>query len=136
MSIEQGLKEHLAAATAVTDIVSTRIYPNVRPQESALPALVYTRLPGTRETQMSGPAPMVKVRIQVDCWHNSYAGVKTLADAVRTALNGVGIASPNLLGTQSVQLVELESDQDIPEIEGDKSDYRVSQDWIITYLEV
>jgi hypothetical protein len=85
---------------------------------------------------MDGPSDFVQVRMQVDCWHTSYSGVIALADAVRAALNGVGLASPRLLGAEPVQLVYLDNDNDLSEFEGDRRDYRISQDWIVIHLEV
>ena len=135
MSIEEGLVTHLRADAAVAAIVATRIHPHIIPQGGTLPAIVYQRISSVRDVDMSGPAPMVRVRMQVDCWHTSLSGALTLADTVRAALNGVGIASPRLLGAESVQLVVLESDSTESEIEGDRMEYRVRQDWIIVHLE-
>lgn len=135
MTIEEGLVAHLLADGTVTGIVVDRVYPEVRPQDSALPAIVYTHISDDRDVDMDGPSDFVRVRMQVDCWHTSYGDVKTLAAAVRAALNGVGIASPNLLGAEPVQLVVLENEGDLSSIDGDSRERRVSQDWIITHLE-
>jgi hypothetical protein len=135
LSIEEGLRAHLIADGTVNGIVGSKIHPNMIPQDGTLPALVYTQISSNRELDIAGPQSFMQVRIQVDCWHNSYSGVKALADAVRVSLNGVGIASPRLLGTEPVQLVFLENDNDLSDFEGDRRDYRVSQDWAITYLE-
>ena len=135
MTIEEGLVAHLLADGTVAGIVADRIHPEVRPQDSTLPAIVYTHINDERDVDMDGPSDFVRVRMQVDCWHTSYPGVKTLAAAVRAALNGVGIASPNLLGSEPVQLVVLENEGDLSVPDGDSRERRVSQDWMITYLE-
>ena len=36
---------------------------------------------------------------------------------------------------KSVQLVYLDNDGDLPDFEGDRRDYRVSQDWIVIHTE-
>ena len=78
----------------------------------------------------------MQVRLRVDCWHNTKAGVKALADAVRAALNGIGLASPKTLGAEPVQLVYLDTDGDNdPAPVGDQQDRRVTQDWIVIHLE-
>ncbi len=136
MSIEEGLRTELLADAATLAIISTRIHPSVIPQGGALPAIVYNRVSSERTVDLDGPSDFVKVRIRVDCWHNTYAGVKALADAVRAALNGVGLASPKTLGAEPVQLVYLDSDGDNdPAPSGDRQDRRVTQDWIIIHLE-
>ena len=135
MTVEQGLVTHLLADGPVAAIVGTRVHPEAVPQGGATPAIVYSRISAIRDVDLSGPMDFVQVRLRLDCWHTSYSGVKTLADAVRVALNGVGIASPQLLGAEPVQLVYLENDSDASFFEGDKKDYRVSQDWIVIHTE-
>ena len=135
MSIEQGLVAHLIADATVGGIIGNKVHPGAIPQNGALPAVVYNRISSVRDVDMGGPMDFVQVRLQVDCWHTSYAGVKTLADAVRAALNGVGLASPKTLGSEPVQLVYLDNDGDLPDFEGDRRDYRVSQDWIVIHTE-
>jgi hypothetical protein len=135
MSIEQGLVAHLLADGTVAAIISNKVHPGAIPQNGTLPAIVYNRISSLRDVDMGGPSSFVRVRMRVDCWHTSYAGVKALADAVRAALNGVGLASPKTLGAEPVQLVYLDDDGDLSEFEGDRRDYRVTQDWIVIHTE-
>jgi len=135
VTIEQGLVAELLADAGVSALVGTRVHPHVIPQDGELPAITYQRISSQREMQMDGPLSLIRVRMQVDCWSSSYSGAKSLADAVRSALNGVGIRSPKTLGSESVQLVFLESDNDLADFEGDKREYRVSQDWMIYHVE-
>ena len=135
MSIEQGLVAHLLADAGVSAIVGTSVHPGVRPQGGSLPAIVYVRVSTARTVDLDGPSDFVQVRMRLDLWDNTYAGSKALADAVRLALNGVGLTSPKLLGAEPVQLVYLDNDGDLPDFEGDRRDYRVSQDWIVIHTE-
>lgn len=136
MTIEAGLVAELSGNAAVAAIVKKRIHPLVIPQGGTLPAVVYQRISSVRNVDLGGPSSFVQVRMQIDCWHTSFSGAILLADAVRGALNGVGIASPKTLGSEPVQLVYLENDQALQDIEGDKAEYRISQDWIIIHLEI
>lgn len=135
MSIEQGLVAHLLADAPVAAIIGTKVHPGSVPQDTDLPAIVYLRISTQREVDLDGPSDFVQVRMRLDLWETSYSGVKALADAVRVALNGVGLASPHLLGAEPVQLVYLDNDGDLPDFEGDRRDYRVSQDWIVIHTE-
>lgn len=135
MSIEQGIVAHLLADGPVSAIIGVRVHPGEIPQDTDTPAVVYTRVSTQRDVDLSGPMSFVQVRMRLDLWHTNYAGVKALADAVRVALNGVGLASPHLLGAEPVQLVYLDNDGDLPDFEGDRRDYRVSQDWIVIHTE-
>lgn len=135
MTLEQGLVAHLLADSPVAAIVSNRIHPSAVPQGGATPAIVYNRISSLRDVDMDGPMDFIQVRLRIDCWSTSYGGAKDLASAVRVALNGVGLASPKLLGAVPVQLVHLENDSDVSVFEGDQMDYRVSQDWNVIFLE-
>ncbi len=135
MTIEQGLVAHLLADGPVAALVGTRVYPGEIPQGASGDAIVYTRTSENRSVDMDGPSDFVSVAMSVDCWSDSKAGSITLAEAVRVALNGVGIASPRLLGAESVQLVSLENQTDVHNFQGDRRDYGVAQDWDIIYTE-
>ncbi len=135
MSIEQGLVAHLLADGPTAALIGTRVHPIVRPQGDPLPAVVYQRVSTVRDTDLNGPTDFVQARMRLDLWDDSYGGVKALADAVRVALNGVGLASPKTLGSEPVQMVYLDNDGDLPKIDGDQRDHRVSQDWIVIYTE-
>ena len=135
MTIEQGLVAHLLADGPVAAIIGTAVHPGKIPQGAPLPAIVYSRSSSIRENTLAGPSDLVKVRMRLDCWHTTYADAKALADAVRIALNGVGLSSPRLLGAEPVQMVTLDTDGDVPSFEGDESEHRVAQDWTIIHTE-
>lgn len=88
MIIEQALHDQLAATTAVTDIVSTRIYPEMLPENPTLPAITYQRTSGARTQVMSAASGLAAPHFQVDAWAATYAAVKALATQVRKALDG------------------------------------------------
>ncbi len=135
MSIEEGLVAQLIGDSAVSAIIGSKVHPGAIPQGGDLPAIVYSLTSSVREVDLDGPSDFVQSRLRVDCWHTSYSGSKTLASAVRAALNGIGLASPKTLGSEPVQLVYLDNENDLPSFEGDQRDYRVSQDWIVIHLE-
>ena len=135
MTVEQGLVAHLLADATVSGIVGNAVHPGKIPQGAGLPAIVYSRTSSIRENTLDGPSELVKVRMRVDCWHTTYPDAKALATAVRVALNGVGLASPRLLGAEPVQMVTLDSDADVGETQGDEHEHRVAQDWTIIHTE-
>lgn len=85
MSAETVLYSTLTGAAAVTAIVSTRIYPDVAPQDVALPCVAFSRT-GT-ETIGTLSAASVASKATIECWcmSNSRATAETLGDAVHTA---------------------------------------------------
>ena len=83
----------LKADTGVKNIVGTnppRIYRHGNaPQDGSKPYLTWFVVTGNPENQLSGLPPTDRVQIQIDCWHQTDAGVETLALAVRDAVEPV-----------------------------------------------
>lgn len=128
--LEAGLYAYLAADAGVSGLVGTRIYPLLLPQEPTLPALVYQRI-STNPLGHShdGPNHLTRVRMQLRCHGATLLAAKTLADAVRDALDGYSGA----MGTVTVQSVfrEDEGDDDEPET----GSWSVRADYMIVYDE-
>lgn len=55
------------------------------PQDVAAPYVTWFAF-GAPENQLSGPPPLDRMTVQVDCWHADDAGVEQLATAVRDAI--------------------------------------------------
>lgn len=85
MSAETQLYSTLTGAAAVTALVSTRIYPDVAPQEVALPCVAFSRT-GT-ETIGTFSQAVVSSKATLECWcmSNSRGTAEALGDAVQTA---------------------------------------------------
>lgn len=92
MLIEQALFFILSNASAITSIVSTRIYPVTMPQveegKTSYPALVYELVGRDREQTHEGPTKIVRSHFTLHSIGREYLQVKQLADAVRLAVNG------------------------------------------------
>jgi hypothetical protein len=89
MAIEQVLYKLLTDDSTVSGLVGTRIYPQFVPQGASMPAITYQQISGIRDFTHSGPVDLASLRFQVNCWSLNYTQARALADAVRTALNGV-----------------------------------------------
>jgi hypothetical protein len=99
VSAESVLYTTLTAATAVTAIVSTRIYPDVVPQEQAVPAIAYARLETDPVITLHSNAPVAETAtLEVVCMASTRAGAEALGDAVRAALGAAGF---RILGRSS-----------------------------------
>jgi len=126
MSLETGLYSALTGDGTVSGLVSTRVYPEVMPQGVTYPAISYQRISTVRYNMLSGVDDFTQVRIQVDCWDSSYSGVKTLAAAVKSALDGVTV-----LGAETIQHCFMDSMVDLSQVDGDREDRRVSMDFMV-----
>lgn len=126
MSLETGLRAELVGSSGVKALVGNRVYPEVMPHDVKYPAISYQRISTVRTQFLTGIDDFTHVQIQIDCWDNSYSGVKALADAVKSALDGVRV-----LGTESVHHCFMVSMTDLSQIDGDREDRRISMDFTV-----
>jgi len=85
--IESSIRSILVGDTAVKAI-TTRCYPVTIPQSPTYPLILYTRISGVRDHHFQGPSGIVRTRMQIEAWAETYSGAKTLAAAIRGALDG------------------------------------------------
>lgn len=128
---EMAVYTILKADAAVAAIVASRIHALSAPQGTAAPFITYQRISGERTRDTRGPTGRSRSRIQVDGYAAGYAGAKTLANAVRHALDGYR----GTVATIRVWSIALESDVDFYEDAVDPPLYRVSMDFIVTFDE-
>ncbi len=102
MTIESVIAGKLAAVGAV--------YPLAMPTGATLPGIAYQFI---SEVPMRhhGGQDMVRRRLQVSCWANTYAAAVTLADSVRAALN---------LNQTNIELITAENISDFKDDEAEK----------------
>lgn len=87
MSFEADLKTHLSTAQ-IAALAGDRIYPILRPQDAALPAVTYSHVFGRPSNSLDGyTSGLQRFLMQIDCWAKSYSDVIALAQAVRDRMN-------------------------------------------------
>ncbi len=87
MSAETELYAALSGASAVTALVSTRIYPDVVPQEQTVPAIAYARTDTEYLTTIHSAVPLGQfVSLEVVCMAEARDDADAVADAAITAL--------------------------------------------------
>ena len=87
--------DRLLATSAVTALVSTRIYALKLPQDPVTPAVRVQLIDEPSEYHLRGDVGLTRARVQTDCYvkenvsgGNPYGRANTLADAVHVALSG------------------------------------------------
>lgn len=88
MSIENKMYTVLTAATALTALVGTAIYPDHMPQESNTPMVVYGRVSGLREYHLQGYATLENIRMRVDAYSTDLDGRRQVTDQIIAAMEG------------------------------------------------
>ena len=88
MSAESTLYSILSTAAGVTALVSTRIYPDLVPEEKSTPYIGYERVGSDPISTLHGTTLGHIARLVVACWADTRLAAEGLADAVEVALSG------------------------------------------------
>lgn len=130
MNAEKVASALLNGAVGVTAIVGTRIYGGELMQAVEVPALCYTLVSDAPVRTLNGLAGgnLWEARIQVTAYTSEYLGLKTLLQAVLTALQFQG----GVIG--GVTVVAVLPDITGPDLRSEASlEFYGSQDFLITY---
>ena len=107
-SPEAVLRTALVGSTAVTTLVSTRIYPVLAPSSASLPFVTWRRTGIQREQTLANPMGMPRVTLEYQVYGVTYDQTREVADAMRVVLDGYGGQSENTV----VEQVSLENESD------------------------
>lgn len=116
MSLLTDLRSFLLADSTISSLIGSRFYPGELPQDATLPAIVYSTISGYRPQSQEGPSGIVRLRIQIDCWAETYAGAEALAEAVRLRLNGYRGSA----GSGEIKGAFFDSERDLSDSETDR----------------
>lgn len=133
-SPEAVLRTALVGTTAVTSLVSSRIYPVLAPASAALPFVTWRRSGIDREQTLGGPMGMPRVSVEYSIYGTTYEEARQVADAMRRVLDGYGGTSDNTevkqasLEDESDDFVQL-AGADLPPV------YQVTQRYDVWWIE-
>ena len=89
MIIEVDLYTRLTEDPTVSGLVDDRIYPvNRVERDVTFPVIVYQRISTISPKVLTGTTGLEAARIQISVWSKDYLETKTVADAVKSALDG------------------------------------------------
>ncbi|HON69155.1 MAG TPA: DUF3168 domain-containing protein [Phycisphaerae bacterium] len=132
MAVEVDMRTALTTDVTVAGLVGTRIFPGIAPQDAALPHIIYQRIAGGPLQASGGPMSTINANYVFICRDKTYAGVKTLAAAVRAVLDGWD----NTSGTPAVSSCRLEDEGEDTEYRSDDSEdlvHVVTQEYSLWY---
>jgi hypothetical protein len=107
--IETALYSILSGASGITDICSTRIYPDVAEQGVAAPYIIYQQVSGSSDVAADGPTGFARSSWQITCWAGTKGECARLAEQVRLALNGYA----GTVAQRTIRFVGLEGKTDL-----------------------
>ena len=115
--IAKGVRTYLQTKSGVTDLISTRMYPDVLPQNATMPATTISVVSGNSEYNLTGGEGNARARVQIDCFGATRSAVNELAEAIRVELHGYNGAA----GSETVQSCLMENKRDLIDqpIDGD-----------------
>lgn len=98
MSTGEAIYAELVGAVGVTALIGTRIYPNLRPAEAALPLAVYSIISDIPENAFMGTAEsrLSHARLQIDVYAKTYRQAHQVAAAIESVI--ANLARPDLSG--------------------------------------
>jgi hypothetical protein len=85
---EAFLYARLTSQTAVSSLIGSRVYPLIAPQGTPLPLVVYQRTAVERPQSLAGNVGNPVVTLQLTTYGTSYTSVKSIARAIRLAVDG------------------------------------------------
>ena len=101
----------LSTAVPVTGIVSTRIYPDMAPQDAIYPFVVYSITGILPSNTKDHASQMDEVTASVICYADSYNDVQDLSEKVRAALDGKTRGTYGGVSLQSIRITDQISTQ-------------------------
>lgn len=88
--------------TLLSSLVATRVYPDVAPEGSALPRIVYQQVGGQGLSFLDGTMPSKENgRMQIACWATTRAAAIALAKQVEVAVCGSSALQAIPLGARA-----------------------------------
>ena len=114
MIVGKAIYYLLTNATDVTDIVSTRVYPEIAQQDADLPYIVYAIANNEPTDTKPEPSKLDTAQVEVNIYSDSYTQAIDLAVAVRAALDRVK-GTYNGVNVQSIQYLNEVIDFDEPQ---------------------
>lgn len=134
--IEQVVTDYIETVSAVTAIVSTRIYQLKLRQNTGFPAVRVQLVSDDRVYGLRGTVNLSRARLQIDSYGTStgsdpYGVVAALADAIETALSGIAFTLDNVRVVGAFQIMRLALEEP-----GTQPLIRIQQDFRFRYKRV
>ena len=140
MSVESALYSKLAGTAAINAIIgsgaSVRLYPAVAPASTERPYITYQVISTRRSRHFAGVSgtQVDFARVQIDVWAASSLSRRTLAQAVRAALDGFsGSMGSELLNVRRVAVSGPDMTENPPEYDDETPTYRARLDAEISH---
>lgn len=113
MTIHSEIYSRLSGYSGLTALVSTRIYPNLAPQNVTYPYVTFRQVSAVRESGFGADIDIIRTRIQLDAFAETHLSSRNIAAQIIAALQRWS----NPSGTPEVIDVQIDNDMDQFEID-------------------
>lgn len=132
--VEKAIYSRLIANAAVLALVVKRVYPELAPQDTTLPYIVYTRIDTDHNQTKSNTEGLARAQVQLNCVADTYDGAKDLANKVRIALGAATGSIGGITVHSTIVLGEVDSSE-FPGDDTDKVRHRIVSDFAFWFSE-
>lgn len=116
----------------VFDLVGTRIFPNVAPQTTQFPFIIYDVTGVSPNDTKDGASTLDTNDVMISCYSETYSQASDLAQKVRIAMDRINQGD---YGGETIQSSQFESYSDIfDDTSGDSGIYRKALDFKIRQI--
>jgi hypothetical protein len=129
--IEQAILTELTTYSALTALVSTRIYYVKAPQNVTEPYIVFFKVSAPREHTYDGAAGMVNARFQFSIFSETYYEAKQIAEQLQAALQG----KHEIIGTAPGVYAAITYDNETDMYETETGLYHIACDYTVMHSE-
>lgn len=113
--IEEALRTYLLTKTALTALVSTRIYPDFIPPDAAFPCVQYFKVSDIKDHTLTGQSELERPVFQFSAYATTKASARAVANQIKTALCDYA----GTLSGIEIQKVQLNNEMSSAETSGD-----------------
>lgn len=135
MSLYADLCTYIETKTAITNLISTRFYPQIVKGGATLPYAIYSRTNVQRYPVSSGSSGLVTTTVRITSFADTYDGAVGLANQFRIALDGKSGTIGSGTVMDKCRLVSESDNIDPVEFAQNDAPHFVSQDYQITHTE-
>tara|TARA_Y100000401_G_C8321663_1_gene225650 strand:+ start:1116 stop:1526 length:411 start_codon:yes stop_codon:yes gene_type:complete len=132
MQIGKAIYNILANDSDVSTLVSTRIFPNVAPQTTVFPFIIYDITGVSPNDTKDGASTLDTNDVMISCYSETYSQASDLAQKIRIAMDRINQGD---YGGETIQSSQFQSYNDIfDDTSGDSGIYRKALDFEIRQI--
>jgi hypothetical protein len=133
MSIKTALYTYLSTQSAITGVVSTKVYPGRAPTGASLPYITYSKLAEPPYHNFGGADIIANPTFEFECWANSDVTAESLMEALRNVLDGFR-GTMATVDVRNIIMSSVDEDYTAPDDGSEQGIFRISADFEIWYV--